>query len=255
MFVIQRKGFTLVELLVVIAVIAILASLLLPALGTAQAQARRAECIGNLRQLMVAWTRYAVNHDGALVRGVSGTFSGSWVGLYWAFDSTTPSDQQIAAIEAGALFPYCNNAGVYRCANAWPGEMLTYSVSEAMNGTYHVDSAATIWQLSKIHDPSTRMVFLDDWCDDWNHCWAVTHLSEDWWNVVPIRHQYGTTLSFADGHGEYWKWHDKRTVQGALTAIGSGGGWYQHPRASPGNYDLRRATIAQWGDLGYTPAQ
>jgi prepilin-type N-terminal cleavage/methylation domain-containing protein len=57
-----RFGFTLVELLVVIAVIAILASLLLPALTRAKQRADSAACKSNLRQAGIALTLYTQDH-------------------------------------------------------------------------------------------------------------------------------------------------------------------------------------------------
>jgi prepilin-type N-terminal cleavage/methylation domain-containing protein len=65
----QSDGFTLVELLVVIAVIAILAALLLPALSGAKERARRAACLNNIRQFIFAAHLYAGDHDDLLPRG------------------------------------------------------------------------------------------------------------------------------------------------------------------------------------------
>lgn len=59
-------AFTLVELLVVVAIIAILASLLLPGVGRAQASARSIACTSNLRQLGIATRTYAEDHQSLL---------------------------------------------------------------------------------------------------------------------------------------------------------------------------------------------
>lgn len=62
----SRQGFTLVELLVVIGIIALLISMLLPALGRAQESARTVSCLSQMRQIGLAATNYMVNNKGYL---------------------------------------------------------------------------------------------------------------------------------------------------------------------------------------------
>jgi prepilin-type N-terminal cleavage/methylation domain-containing protein len=62
----KRAAFTLVELLVVIGIIAVLISILLPALSKAREQANRAQCLSNQKQIVAAILMYAGENKGTL---------------------------------------------------------------------------------------------------------------------------------------------------------------------------------------------
>jgi prepilin-type N-terminal cleavage/methylation domain-containing protein/prepilin-type processing-associated H-X9-DG protein len=126
-----NPGFTLIELLVVIAIIAILAAMLLPTLAKAKQRALAAMCMGNTRQLMLAWRMYPDENSDLIINnfGLSkildtiddGTLQ-NWVNnvMDWGISPYNARigslNTNVALIKNGILAPLlANNLGVYRC--------------------------------------------------------------------------------------------------------------------------------------------
>lgn len=79
----RKKGFTLVELLVVISIIALLMSVLMPALSRAREQARAMKCASSLKQMGLGWQMYADENDGYFPVGLTWDAADPYAHMAW----------------------------------------------------------------------------------------------------------------------------------------------------------------------------
>ncbi|MDH4238947.1 MAG: prepilin-type N-terminal cleavage/methylation domain-containing protein [Phycisphaerae bacterium] len=254
-----RKGFTLIELLVVIAIISLLMALLLPALERAREQGKRIVCLNNLRQLTLAWNAYSDDFDGRIVCGDTGEYDNytpyghnyhldeiPWCMKDWAAGTTL--EEKETAIREGALFPYSKVVKLHWCPTGEVGELRTYAVADSMNCKGWDNDRVMLKHRSEILRPHSRIIFLDDGggglssMGGWTlySVYSAGNNKWIWWDPPPIRHGDGTNFSFGDGHAEYWKWQDKRTLEWGKERLAFSPAQIDNP-------DIRRTSIGVWG--------
>jgi prepilin-type N-terminal cleavage/methylation domain-containing protein/prepilin-type processing-associated H-X9-DG protein len=251
-----QRAFTLIELLVVIAIIAILMAVLMPALNRAKEQGKRTSCLNSIKQLVLAWNLYCDDNDERMV--YSNTHAGNTT-AWMQYEPDSTEAQQLEWIRHGYLYRYCPNTRTYKCPTGLRGEMVTYSIVDRMNGHDAIPGAipAPLKKRNQIRNQTQQIVFLDEGRLTASS-WTVYYYQEKWWDKITTRHGDGTNFSFADGHSEYWKWSDPRTVkigksvQYAAETILSPG--VDDPYWSTGNQDLYKVQRGAWGGLGYTPS-
>lgn len=108
----SRRAFTLVELLTVIAIIAILSSMLLPSLSRAREGARRTVCVSNLRQIGLASAMYVEDNDEGYAPPASVTL---------VEDPSLPERCNPVPLPVDwgdLLYPYARSAQIFRCPSS-----------------------------------------------------------------------------------------------------------------------------------------
>ena len=206
-----KKAFTLIELLVVISIIALLVSILMPALNKARAMAKRTVCSTNERALVTAMVFYIDNNNDDMPIATSTVSNGSGA-KGWIKDGTTTvmEREQYENIKEGTLYKYVDSVEVYRC----PTSPLTQFISYGMTSQWYNESAlgATTYgapdfykKFSSCKRPAERFVFVETVGSDADGYWAIYFQFARWWNVVNWRHSKGTVNAYADNHVEYRK--------------------------------------------------
>lgn len=214
-------GFSLLELLVVIGIIAILLAMLLPTLSRAREAALRVDCMNNLRQLVTAEMAYVSENKGYLTYpnwAVNLESTNYWeIGwLYAQGQTSSPLAQK--DVETGALWPFVENWRVYHCpAHATDGlgpERTDRLTSYLMNGAVCGYGAVgdhnrdpEIWapsyKITDWHDPSAQILWWEaEEVVDGRVAWNDGS-SYPFENVLAKRHGHGASVGCFDGHVEW----------------------------------------------------
>ncbi len=233
----NKRAFTLIELLVVIAIIAMLLAIVMPALKKAKEAGKRVICQSNVRQLTQAWKTYAEENKGILAAAMTSAITGgepfgwanstpTWVGLTNDVDNRRALE---AAITLGTFYPYVNILKAYRCTNHESANtgvadttqvkrIRSYSIVDSLNGYDFIKYSGLqygrpVKQLTELRNSSAQIAFIDEGRET-AQGWSIhpDPMAYKFWDVPGSQHNDGTVLSFADGHAEYWRWEDTRTL-------------------------------------------
>lgn len=211
----NRNAFTLVELLVVLAIVGLLAALLLPTLSRAKAKAQRVHCVNNLRQLGAVLQLFLQdNHAYPVI--VLSTNAG-----YPATDRTWAAQLEREVLDISRPATNYYQQGVWSCPSAqwsrytldhvgapvsygynrygivWPGNS-----TDAFGLQGHYESAAQLWKPiteSEVAVPSDMMAIGDGVNGSVEFPREELAKAEKYGNFL-TRHQGKANVVFCDGH-------------------------------------------------------
>ena len=164
----NRRAVTLVELLVVVAIIALLASVLLPSLGRAKEEARRVICLSNLRQMAIAAHSYAVMFDDSYP--IAYYFESRpplFISHAWDFVSTKDWSTGQTRVEPGLLWGSGVSMEIQQCpsfngkANWLEDPYTGYNYNTSYIGHGSGESIVAPARMSDVHEPSNCALFGD----------------------------------------------------------------------------------------------
>ena len=205
-----KFGFTLIEILVVIAILAILAAILFPVFARARENARRSSCQSNLRQIGLGLLQYSQDYDEKLVRAHYG--------------GNGASDPSAKYKWMDAAFPYLKSVQIFDCPShthpAWSGGDYRFRDGNRY-GSYAINAA--YWgegdgeqspageantSLSAIGD-ATSCVWVGDGSGHFEFAWEniaeQAEVADDssglrYLDYLVERHLSTTAVLFCDGH-------------------------------------------------------
>lgn len=272
------RGFTLVEMLVVVAIILVLVAIALPSIDMAIDITETAQCQANNRQFLIAYSTYTIDNRNGLVRGEPpehhepNAYPDPDDNNFKPTECFVKRGSGYSAIKQGALFPYLRDLDAWQCPADPGGNERSYVIVGVLrgegwdkpyrNGTQRNESyPAGTNRLTRIRNPGRQIVFMEE-SDNrgWNiGSWLIEvwEGSWKWTDYVGLFHarQTADDIGFLDGHVERWVWKDPETL-----AAGRSSKFYLNDSGNQDYTDVRRcyrqlpADAAPWGTkIPYIP--
>jgi len=246
---IPRQGFTLTELLMVLGLIALLASLLMPVIGKVRAAAHNAACLSNLRRMSVAWTMQLTENHGAFpdyVWHTRATPEVAWYG-YWpgVVDKKGVGSETLLCPAAREESQSRDRQGFGSVSQAWSGKYVSNgSAVRLSDQVYRVSSygynryltakgrfapGGQVTSFSTLNDASNVPLFMDCAYADVMPMSrgksispeippnltgeSLTDRSPEHWRFLLGRHGRGINVAMADGGAKWVRLDDTYTLR------------------------------------------
>lgn len=208
----SATAFTLVELLVVVAIIGILIAIILPSLGNALDGGRRVACLSNLRQIALATREYAGHNADSIPPVREGGFNGP--GEIWTVFLSSYFDYPITTGKDNFRVPFYQ-----KLCPAWRGRLDVSPEARPTKPGFGMNpypdgfsaGGAGNWtpgavKLERLRAPTTALLFGDS--VDWHMTlssgfwWLSPTISYGFYSAHPNRHRDRANYAMPDGHAE-----------------------------------------------------
>ena len=203
----RRRGFTIIELMTVIAIIAVLTAILLPSVRKAWEQARLVKCESNLRQLTHAYTLYTSDNDDTLLPPDS---TAAQPGL--------PANNSDGIVILPLYNNYIPTTGVFHCPSDPRDGAISYSINDYLGGGFPTYPSHAIHS-KDVKNSNRVFVFIEEMnpnpkaANSSGGFSLLPYPNPIWMRHFPaILHGHGTCMSFLDGHCDFYQWSDPRTL-------------------------------------------